>query len=187
MTQSAGGTPGSAVEYDVAGMSRSTDPLEGRIARFAELEGNEGLFIDTVLPGGQRTIWSIIGQNVGEDRGARPAIRPEDFHLAILRAAPGNGAGLHTHTTVEVFMPLTGRWQLFYGEDEEHEVILDPWDVCSVPAGVWRGFRNAGDDEAHLLVVVGGTDAGRLTWAPKVLEEAARHGRTLDASGFMPD
>lgn len=162
------------------------DPLAGRIARFSELEGNEGLFIDTAIPGYARTIWSVIGPNVGEDRGDRHSIPPDGFHLAVIRAAPGNGSALHTHTTVEVFMALTGRWQIFYGEDEEREAILEQWDVCSVPAGVWRGFRNAGDAEAHLLAIVGGTDAGRLTWAPKVLEEAARRGRTLDAAGYMP-
>ncbi len=75
-------------------------------------------------------------------------------------------------------MPLTGRWQVFYGEDEEQRSSSGPWDVASVPAGVWRGFRNAGDEEAYLLVVVGGTDAGRLTWAPKVLEEAAGGARS---------
>lgn len=162
------------------------DPLAGRVARFAELEGNEGLFIDTCIPGYSRTIWSIIGPNVGEDPGQTPAIEPDGFHVAVVRAAPGNGSALHTHTTVEVFMALTGRWQIFYGEDEERETILEPWDVCSVPAGVWRGFRNAADEEAHLLAIVGGTHAGRLTWAPRVLAEAARRGKTLDAAGYMP-
>ena len=162
------------------------DPLAGRVARFDGLQGNEALFIDTVIPGYAREIWSIIGPNVGEDRGQEAAIPPEDFHLAILKAPPGNGSALHTHTTVEVFVPLTGRWQVFYGEDEEREVILGPWDVASVPADVWRGFRNAGDEDAYLLVVVGGTDAGRLTWAPKVLEEAARRGKQLDDAGYMP-
>ena len=168
----------------------SGDPLAGRVARFSELAGNEGLFVDTVIPGYARTIWSIVGPNVGEDRGERPAIPPEDFHLAVIRSAPGNGSALHTHTTVEVFMALTGSWRIFYGEDParidgEHEVVLGPWDVVSVPAGVWRGFRNASEEDAHLLALVGGTDAGRLTWAPAILEEAARHGRTLDGAGYM--
>lgn len=163
------------------------DPLEGRVAHFRELRGNDGLFVDTVIPGHARTIWSIIGPNVGEDRTEQPAIPPDGFHLAIVEAAPGNGSGLHTHTTVEVFMALSGRWQIFYGEREEHEVILEQWDVCSVPPGVWRGFRNAGEADAHLLAIVGGTDAGRLTWAPHVLEEAARRGKTLDEAGYMPE
>ncbi len=168
-------------------MTQTEDPLAGRVARFDELEGNEGLFIDTVIPGYAREIWSIIGPNVGEDRSNRHVIPPEDFHLAVIRSAPSNGSALHTHTTVEVFMPLTGRWQLFYGEEEEYEVFLERWDVCSVPAGVWRGFRNAGEEDAYLLVVVGGTDAGRLEWAPKVLEEAEARGKRLDEAGYMPE
>jgi mannose-6-phosphate isomerase-like protein (cupin superfamily) len=163
----------------------TADPLAGRVARFADLEANEALFIDTAIPGHARRIWSIIGQNVGEDSSQAPAIPPEDFHLAIVEAAPGNGSALHTHTTVEVFMALTGRWQIFYGDEGEREVFLERWDVCSVPAGVWRGFRNAGTEAAHLLAVVGGTDAGRLTWAPHVLAAAAKRGRTLDERGYM--
>lgn len=163
------------------------DPLEGRVARFRPEEGNDGLFIDAVIPGHARRIWSVIGPNVGEDRSESPAIPPEDFHLAILKAAPGNGAALHTHTTVEVFMPLTGRWEIFYGERGEHDLVLEQWDVCSVPAGVWRGFRNADAEDAFLLALVGGTDAGRLTWAPEVIEEAASRGKRLDAAGYIEE
>jgi mannose-6-phosphate isomerase-like protein (cupin superfamily) len=161
------------------------DPLAGRVARFAELEPSSALFIDTVLPGYARTIWSIVGQNVGESRDTRPAIPPDGFHLAVIESEPGNGSALHTHTTVEVFMPLSGRWSLFYGDTGERDVVLEQWDVCSVPAGVWRGFRNAGEVPAHLLVLVGGTDAGRLTWAPEIVERARQHGMTLDGHGYM--
>jgi hypothetical protein len=66
-------------------------------------------------------------------------------------------------------------------------VVLEPWDVCSVPSGVWRGFRNAGDEDAFLLALLGGTDAGRLTWAPQVIEEAARRGKRLDEAGYMDE
>jgi quercetin dioxygenase-like cupin family protein len=157
------------------------------VARFAELQPNDALFVDTVIPGYAREIWSIIGANVGEDRGVRPPIPADGFHLAILQAEPGNGSALHTHTTVEVFVPLTGSWELFSGEREEHSTVLGPWDVCSVPPGVWRGFRNASEATSHLLVVVGGTDAGRLTWAPHVLAEARARGMELDHEGYMPE
>jgi mannose-6-phosphate isomerase-like protein (cupin superfamily) len=168
----------------------SGDPLAGRVWRFGETEPNPALFLDTVLPGGARRIWSIIGQNVGEDRSVRPPIPPDDFHLAIVEAEPGNGSHLHTHTTVEVFVALSGRWALPYAESADgdvREVILEPWDVCSVPPGVWRGFRNAGDEKGCLLAIVGGTDAGRLTWAPDVLAAAAGAGKSLDAEGYLPE
>lgn len=161
------------------------DPLEGRVARFRELPGNDALLVDTAIPRFARTIWSIIGQNVGEDRGERPPIRAEGFHLSVIKAPPGNGTALHDHVTAEVFMPLTGRWQVLYGPDGAWELELEPWDVCSVPVGVWRGFRNLADEDAYLLAVIDGDDPGRITWAPGVEEEAARHGRTRDAEGYL--
>ena len=156
-----------------------------RVARYAELEPSNALFIDTVLPGYARKIRSIVGANVGEDRGVRPPIPADGFHLAIVEAEPGNGSALHTHTTVEVFVPLTGRWDLFSGPDGADSTVLGPWDVCSVPPGIWRGFRNSSDTTAHLLVAVGGTDAGRLTWAPAVLADAKARGMSLDAEGYI--
>lgn len=155
------------------------------MAHFCDLEPSSALFIDTVLPGYARTIWSIVGQNVGENRAARPAIPPDGFHLAVIEAEPGNGSALHTHTTVEVFMALSSRWQVFYGADGEHGVTLEPFDVCSVPPDVWRGFRNTGESAGRLLALVGGTDAGRLTWAPAILEQARARGMTLDEHGYM--
>jgi quercetin dioxygenase-like cupin family protein len=153
-----------------------SDLLDGRVWRFGEDEPNPALFIDTSLPGGARRIWSVIGENVGEDRSVRAPIPPDNFHLALIEAEPGNGSHLHTHTTVEVFVPLSGR----------REVVLERWDVCSVPPGVWRGFRNTGPQKAELMVIVGGTDAGRLEWAPSVTEAAREAGRELDEHGYMP-
>jgi mannose-6-phosphate isomerase-like protein (cupin superfamily) len=161
------------------------DPLAGRVARFADVHGEQALFVDTAIPGHARTIWSIIGRNVGENTAVRPAIPADSFHLAVIESEPGNGSALHTHTTVEVFMPLDGRWRIFYGDEGEREVVLERWDCASVPPGVWRGFRNVGEETAHLLALVGGTDAGRLTWAPAVLEEAERRGLSLDDRGYM--
>jgi hypothetical protein len=65
-------------------------------------------------------------------------------------------------------------------------VTLEEMDVASVPPGVWRGFRNIGESPGRLLALVGGTDAGRLTWAPAVLEQARDLGAILDEDGFMP-
>jgi len=65
------------------------------------------------------------------------------------------------------------------------EIVLDQWDVVSVPPGVMRGFRNAGDAGGYLLAVLGGTDAGHVAWAPQVLERAKGTGLGLDAQGNL--
>ena len=75
---------------------------------------------------------------------------------------------MHSHTTVEVFTPLSGRWAIIWGDQGENELVLEAWDTISVPPGVMRGFRNVGTEDAHLMAILGGTDAGRVSWQPEV-------------------
>jgi hypothetical protein len=36
-----------------------------------------------------------------------------------------------------------------------------------------------------MIAIIGGNDSGKVIWAPQVLEEAKRHGATLDEHGFI--
>ncbi len=157
-----------------------------RVARFKELTSSSHAFLDTLIPGHEREIYNVIGRGVTEDATLDLAITAaEDFNMTLVKAAPGNGAALHSHTTVEVFMPLTGEWAVYWGEEGEEEITLGRWDVISVPAGVMRGFRNVGKEEHYLLALQGGADPGRVTWAPNVLENAKGTSLALDESGNL--
>ena len=61
-----------------------------------------------------------------------------------------------------MFIPLSGRWSVYWGDEGENEVILDTFDCISVPVGVLRGFRNVGERHAYLMAILGGTDAGKV-------------------------
>ena len=164
----------------------SLEEMRSRVALFAEQTPSARPLIDAVLPQFQREIFTIIGGGVLEDPDVRPPITAvEGFHLSIVRAGPGMGTGLHNHKTVEVFMPLTGRWSVQWNDDGQDTMTLGPYDVISVPVGVMRGFRNESDAEAMLLVVVGGTDPGQVDWTPSVLEAAASRGFVRDANGTI--
>ena len=157
-----------------------------RVARCRELRSSAHAFVDTLIPGHEREIYNVIGHGVTEDATLRPAITDvENFNVTLVKAPPGKGAALHFHPTVEVFMPLSGKWAVYWGDDGEEEVILERWDVISVPPGVMRGFRNAGTEESYLLAILGGTDAGRVTWAQSVLERAKATGLALDKDGNL--
>ena len=162
-------------------------PMEemlSRTARFKKLRPSKMAFLDTKIPGHERDIYNVIGGGVTEDASLMPAITEvQDFNVTYVGAEPGKGAALHSHTTVEVFISMSGRWSVFWGDDGENEVILEPWDVVSVPTEVMRGFRNVGDEHGYLMAVLGGTDAGRVAWAQRVLDEAAETGLSLDADG----
>jgi len=70
--------------------------------------------------------------------------------------------------------------------DAERTVDLDEGDVCNVPIGIYRGFRNAGDDpEATLIAVVGGPDTGKVDWHPSVITLARDTGLAVDDDGNL--
>src|SRR6516162_4227720 len=131
-----------------------------RTARFKDLKSSREAFVDSLIPGGEREIFNVIGTGVTEDPSLSPAI-----------------------TTVEDFMPASGKWAIFWGDDAENEIVLEPLDVVSVPPGVMRGFRNAGNETGVLIAMLGGTNAGRVTWHPKVLEAAKKTPLRLDEYG----
>ena len=139
----------------------SMDEMLERVARFKGLRPSRQAFVDTRIPEHIRDIYNVIGQGVTEDADLKPAITAvEGFNVTYVGAESGKGAALHSHTTVEVFIPLSGQWSVFWGDEGENEVILDTFDCVSVPVGVMRGFRNVGEGHAYLMAILGGTDAG---------------------------
>ena len=164
----------------------SKEEMLSRVARFNDLKPSTRPFVDSLIPGHERQNFRVIGRGVTEDPGAQPAISaPHDFNVGLNKAAPGKRAALHSHPTVEVFMPLSGQWSITWGDDGENEVVLGPWDTISMPPEVMRGFQNVGDEDAYLLAIVGGSDAGRVTWPAQVLEQARETGLQLDAQGNL--
>src|SRR3984893_9677315 len=162
----------------------SKEEMLKRVARFKQVAPSEYAFVDSKIPGHERLIYNVIGGGVTEYPSLTPAIEDaRDFNVTFVKAEPGKGAALHSHTTVEVFTPLSGRWAIIWGDRGENELTLETWDTISVPPGVMRSFRNAGGEDAYLMAILGGTDAGRVTWPPEVVEKARQTGLRLDAEG----
>jgi len=162
------------------------DEMTARTARFEQLSASKQAFVDTRIPEHERVIFNVIGAGVTEDPDLAPAIASaEGFNVTYVGADPGKGAALHSHPTVEVFIPMSGRWAVYWGDDGEQQIELGPWDVVSVPVGVLRGFRNIGDSHAHLMAIIGGTDSGKVGWAQSVLDRARETGLELDKAGAL--
>ena len=170
---------------EISDLDFSVEDMERNVARFNNQKSSAQAFLDTRIAGHEREIFSIIGNGVQEDASMQPQIAAQDFHLAMIRSAPGKGAALHSHLTQEVFMPLTGRWSIYWGPLGEKEVILEPYDVISVPVHVMRGFRNVGADTAMMLAVVGGHDPGRVGWPASMQDAARAAGLVLDSDGHL--
>jgi uncharacterized RmlC-like cupin family protein len=167
----------------MANLQISVEEMKQRVALFSNLKPSARPLVDAVLPQYHREIYQVIGGGVIEDPAMKAPIPADGFHLSIVKAGPGKGTGLHNHKTVEVFMPLTGRWSVIWGDEGESELQIGQYDTISIPPGVLRGFRNDSDHEALLLALVGGQDPGKVAWIPTVLDAVKEKGFGLDEKG----
>ncbi len=170
----------------------SVEDMQARVARFRDLKASPQAFIDTRIPIYERDIYNVIGRGVTEDAALAPSITDARyFGITYVGAEPGKGAALHAHETIEVFIPLVGRWAAYWGEDGDKEIEIDPFDVISFPPGVYRGFRNIGDAPGMLMAIIGSkestSDGGRVDWAPKILEESHATGLRVNTDGDLEE
>ncbi|MDM0053588.1 cupin domain-containing protein [Variovorax sp. J22R115] len=90
----------------------------------------------------------------------KPAVEGGDagvFRLGIATCPPDQGPGLHVHyRTHETFMPLTGRWEIQWGDAGEESTVLDTFDLIAMPPRVTRRFINRSTEDAHLMVIIQG-------------------------------
>ncbi len=94
------------------------------------------------------------GTGVESDENVVPA---EHFTFSTMVLPPGCEGPLHVHDDVEeVFFMLRGKIRLFIEKDGERwETELGERDLVSVPAGVYRGLLNHGQEEALMCVMLG--------------------------------
>lgn len=144
----------------------TVEEMRKRLARFGELAPT-GDYVDAGIPGCERTTYRVIGTP------PEAPIAAEQFHLNFVRCEPGKSAPLHNHLTQEVFIALSGEWEVFWGPEGARSLRLQAWDTISIPPGVSRGFRNVGTTEAVLIGIAGGHDPGQINW-PAPVRAAAR-------------
>lgn len=161
-----------AERAQITSMDPSVQEMEARVARFARLVPTDD-YVDAALPGCERTTWRVLGAQPGAPLAA------EGFHMNIVQCAPGQSAPLHSHLTQEVFVALSGRWEVFWGPRGARSLVLEPWDTVSIPPGLSRGFRNVGSEPAYLMGMASGQDPGMIDWPAPVRAAAAAVGVAL--------
>lgn len=150
----------------------TVEQMEANVARFGDLVPTDD-YRDAAIPGCERTTYRVLGNRPGAP------LQAEDFHLNIVRCEPGKSAPLHSHLTQEVFIALTGRWEVFWGPEGARFVVLGPLDTVSIPPGLSRGFRNVSTQPALLMGMASGRDPGNIDWPPQVRAAALAVGVEL--------
>jgi len=170
----------------------SPEEMQSRVSRFRELKplrAAESLDIpqeakDVIYA---RELLSVIGLGGTEDtpvnQGA-PIQGSGGITMTHAVCPPGTGPELHNHQqTYETFTVLRGRFEVTWNDDGAQRIELDEFDTISVPPGVCRAFRNIGDDEGILQVVISGGvhDMTDIAFTPAIAEKLAGYGENVVA------
>jgi len=157
---------------EITAANPMVEEMEARVARFAALRATDD-YVDATIPGFERTTYRVSGT------GPDSPLTAESYHLNIVQCAPGKAAPLHSHLTQEVFIALSGDWEVFWGPEGDRSLRLQQWDTVSIPAGVSRGFRNVGSADAHLIGIASGFEPGSINWPESVRAMARAAGVSL--------
>jgi uncharacterized RmlC-like cupin family protein len=145
------------------------EEMQSRICRYADLVPVKADFAESkgipaeayATVAANETFVLMAPEGMNSATGEAPPVLGGDggelFTVNIARCPPGDGPMLHAHqTTHETFFCLNGRFSIKWGDEGEHEIFLDPYDMIAVPPGVVRNFTNVSDEVANLLVFIQG-------------------------------
>ena len=157
-------------EYRMRIDDYTPEQMDKRVARFDKLKYPPTRYHDSQLPGHARKNYLVVGTGLIAEGATDPwsAIPvAEGFQMSYIKAVPGNGPMLHNHNTTETFICLEGKWKVIWGRHQENSVLLDKYDVCSVPPFVPRRFEcvepQAGHEEGLLQSIQSG-DRAEVEW-----------------------
>jgi mannose-6-phosphate isomerase-like protein (cupin superfamily) len=157
--------------------------MERRTARFNKLESyqRQNLGAHDIPQGAMekitaRRVYPVMAPADYEGRSAGAPVKgPRGLIVSIAECEPGNGPGLHRHlNTVENFFCLAGRFEIAWGEQGEHSLVLEPLDMISVPRGENRRFRNVSNELGRLLVMIvpeSDVQNDPISYAPSLAKE----------------
>ena len=95
---------------------------------------------------------------ISTDSKAGPAgiETPHRFHMCFIESKVGNSPVIHAHEYREVFMPIRGRYAIYFNENSDERVELGPLDCFSVPPYLWRRVEQIpdGDNTMNGMIMV---------------------------------
>lgn len=145
------------------------------VAFYADLQPDPNAFVDKADPARRLPIKYVISTN----HKAAPAgiATPHSFHMCFIESRAGNSPVIHAHEYREIFMPLVGRYRIYFNKDPEAFVELGPYDTFSVPPMLWRRVEQQGapGEVGRILVMYDNVeDPNRGIFVPQEVIDADR-------------
>jgi quercetin dioxygenase-like cupin family protein len=159
--------------------------LEAGIIRFQDLDSRKSSFRprDMLLPRFERDRYAVIGRP-GEGSTKGTSLGDIDaFSVVYLRCEPGMGLASHAHQSAEVFIVMSGQWEI---DVEGTKTVLNPWDVISVTPDVLHGARNISDQPAYIMAINEGRSGVPIRLDPTILAELHAAGHAVSDPEYPP-
>ncbi len=168
----------------------SSDEMHRRVARFRDLEPLQAAATLDIPQAAKDVIYSrqllsVIGLAGGAatpiNQGA-PIRGAGGITMTHAVCPPGTGPSLHAHVqTYETFTVLRGRFEVRWNDNGDCAVELEEFDTISIPPGVCRGFRNIGENDGILQVIISGGihDMSDIDFPASTARELADYGDTV--------
>ena len=141
----------------------SKKDIEKRVARFKDLKPLPIQQSDVPLAARDvvyaRKLLSVIGLEDAQTpiNAGAPIRGAAGMTMTLALCPPGQGPGLHAHRqTYETFTVLKGKFEVTWNDDGSERAVLELFDTVSFPPGVCRAFRNVGEEEGILQVLITG-------------------------------
>ena len=119
-----------------------------------------------VKPGPERELPRGV---VGGSEISSETTGAKNLYMAVFRVPPGARSRPHYHENCESgCVMLSGAMRISWGENLEHEVVLEPGDLLYVPPHETHVLENLSDTEAAEYVVARNSpeeDSVEVPWA----------------------
>lgn len=135
------------------GINMPVEEVMKNVAMYSDLINDPNAFVDKSNPSKRLPIKWVIST----DNKAAPAgiASPHSFHMSFIESKAGNSPVIHAHEYREIFMPIRGRYRIYFNKDSEHHVELGPFDTFSVPPMLWRRVEQQGElGESGMIMVI---------------------------------
>jgi len=154
------------------------------VARYSQIPQFDASILDTYIPRCTRLTQLHFGNIVSNPHAPMAFREKMGYNMTYNLVPPAHGNALHMHRSIEIFVALDGRWEIAWGMQGEHTVVLQPWDFVAVPARVCHSYKNIEEQTAqNIMTILPGRSW--ITWAPNVVAEARKNGAECDDNGVL--
>lgn len=155
------------VTFDAAGIRVSQADIDSRLSRAASrvpyqrsLESRDGVPAEVMKYMAASRVYPIVAPANLKGRNQNAPLKGlPGGSVSLAECDAGDGPQPHAHIdTREIFLCIEGRFDIVWGDRNEHKLTLEPLDMVAVPPTVMRIFRNITDGVGRLMVIIHGAE-----------------------------